>query len=663
MQNESKIFSLRKTQYLSLIDEINQKVTDKLSSKKLIKNQLEESKSKITNEEFLIAFVGDWSSGKSSLINKILFDEYSQKGVDFLPVLDERTTTRITRIQYGEKTKMFILKNDGSKELLADGEEKVMAALKEHASTQGSKSEKDSGEYRLLIEHPAEILRSGIVFVDTPGLQDEDHSSITEDEMHYVDAVVLVFPFNLPFTQAMDDFLQKRVWRSSIQKIFFLLNKCDRISTDDDVDKNGRINYTYDTIRDKSQEYAASFREFLTGSKDFLYDDIKKDHFFGVSAKTGEGLAEFCKKLADFTDGQDKNIALYNSAKSRIEMSLSTLRNEISDKENSIGKDKNVFDRQIEQQNLIQEEIKKQWNQTIQVFNDEYKDFSKKIYNDLETFLKSMVEEAETFFEKEKSFWRPGKTSKKLNEKIAAFNKKIDIKIKRSLREVEEKKEDLFIKLLDRLDSILKEVNFKILQENQQSIEEQDVNANPLIAGTFGGAAIGLSVGAATGALTTTTLVFPGGLALYLSSGLSASFFNTAFGAFVAKSVGISVTATLSSAAVLMYALPAGAVAGILIHTGTLLYSSEKINESFDSFKAHLENLSTSIPEQFNEMLTKDLKETKYNLIKYMNDDLNVHIEKIKSLSEYAEMESIPPEIKEAKELIENWSNYVSKSL
>ncbi|HPM47824.1 MAG TPA: dynamin family protein, partial [bacterium] len=500
MQNESKIFSLRKTQYLSLIDEINQKVTDKLSSKKLIKNQLEESKSKITNEEFLIAFVGDWSSGKSSLINKILFDEYSQKGVDFLPVLDERTTTRITRIQYGEKTKMFILKNDGSKELLADGEEKVMAALKEHASTQGSKSEKDSGEYRLLIEHPAEILRSGIVFVDTPGLQDEDHSSITEDEMHYVDAVVLVFPFNLPFTQAMDDFLQKRVWRSSIQKIFFLLNKCDRISTDDDVDKNGRINYTYDTIRDKSQEYAASFREFLTGSKDFLYDDIKKDHFFGVSAKTGEGLAEFCKKLADFTDGQDKNIALYNSAKSRIEMSLSTLRNEISDKENSIGKDKNVFDRQIEQQNLIQEEIKKQWNQTIQVFNDEYKDFSKKIYNDLETFLKSMVEEAETFFEKEKSFWRPGKTSKKLNEKIAAFNKKIDIKIKRSLREVEEKKEDLFIKLLDRLDSILKEVNFKILQENQQSIEEQDVNANPLIAGTFGGAAIGLSVGAATGA-------------------------------------------------------------------------------------------------------------------------------------------------------------------
>ena len=125
MQNESKIFSLKKTQYLSLIDEINQKVTDKLASKKLIKNQLEESKSKITNEEFLIAFVGDWSSGKSSLINKILFDEYSQKGVDFLPVLDERTTTRITRIQYGEKTKMFILKNDGSKELLADGEEKV----------------------------------------------------------------------------------------------------------------------------------------------------------------------------------------------------------------------------------------------------------------------------------------------------------------------------------------------------------------------------------------------------------------------------------------------------------------------------------------------------------------------------------------------------------
>ncbi len=111
---------------------------------------------KLESHSFQIAVFGRVSSGKSSLLNYIL-------GADVLPVGVNPITAVATRIVYGAAPKVKISYVDRKTE------ETGIGRLREFVSEQHNPGNAKHVT-RIVVELPANRLRDGVVFVDTPGL-------------------------------------------------------------------------------------------------------------------------------------------------------------------------------------------------------------------------------------------------------------------------------------------------------------------------------------------------------------------------------------------------------------------------------------------------------------------------------------------------------------
>ncbi|KAL3157911.1 hypothetical protein ABBQ32_012318 [Trebouxia sp. C0010 RCD-2024] len=146
------------------------------------------------DELFLLVVVGEFNSGKSSVINALLGSRYLAEGI--LP-----TTNEISVLKF-----------------LEDGEEEF---------TQNS----DGFFIRRL---PAKLLQEMNV-VDTPGTNVilDRQQRLTEEYVPRADLVLFVMSADRPFTESEVNFLKYiRQWG---KKVIFLVNKVDILSNDDEV--------------------------------------------------------------------------------------------------------------------------------------------------------------------------------------------------------------------------------------------------------------------------------------------------------------------------------------------------------------------------------------------------------------------------------------------
>ncbi len=105
-----------------------------------------------------VAVIGEFSSGKSTLINAML-------GHEVLPNWTTECTAAITQVGFGEQPAMVVHQADGMQV------EQPLAALKEMATTR-NKSFDDIAYIE--VRYPAELLKNGLIVVDTPGLNSAD---------------------------------------------------------------------------------------------------------------------------------------------------------------------------------------------------------------------------------------------------------------------------------------------------------------------------------------------------------------------------------------------------------------------------------------------------------------------------------------------------------
>ncbi|MGQ9632952.1 MAG: dynamin family protein [Bryobacteraceae bacterium] len=111
---------------------------------------------RLESPSFEVAVFGRVSSGKSSLLNRIL-------GTDVLPVGVNPITAVPTRLVYGEQPRLTVT--------FADRQVKECPAgdLEKYASEEMNPGN-ELGVTRLVVALPSPRLRDGLVFVDTPGL-------------------------------------------------------------------------------------------------------------------------------------------------------------------------------------------------------------------------------------------------------------------------------------------------------------------------------------------------------------------------------------------------------------------------------------------------------------------------------------------------------------
>jgi small GTP-binding protein len=170
---------------------------------------------RLAEDRFNLVVIGRFSRGKTTLMNAIL-------GMDRLPVGIVPLTSVITSVEYGSKECAVIRYQDR----LRLSEEIPLAALPDYITQQhnpGNARRVRMAEVRL----PADILRRGFHFVDTPGLGSSipENTRTTEAFLPEADAFVLVTSFESPLSE--DELRILREIAPSARRIFVVVNKQD----------------------------------------------------------------------------------------------------------------------------------------------------------------------------------------------------------------------------------------------------------------------------------------------------------------------------------------------------------------------------------------------------------------------------------------------------
>ena len=175
---------------------------------------------RLAEDRFNLAVLGQFSRGKSSLMNAILGSAKLPTGV--LPL-----TSVITTVAYGE-TERVLLQREG----WTFPQEIPLERLAEFVTQQAN----PANEKRVIlaeVQFPNELLRLGIHFIDTPGIASAiaANTSATRAFLPEVDAAIVVTSFESPMTETELNFL--REVREEVRRVFLVVNKLDLVSRDD----------------------------------------------------------------------------------------------------------------------------------------------------------------------------------------------------------------------------------------------------------------------------------------------------------------------------------------------------------------------------------------------------------------------------------------------
>ena len=170
----------------------------------------------LAEDRFNLAVVGRFSRGKTSLMNAIL-------GTDLLPVGVLPITSVITMVSYGSEPKAVLHYRGTS--LFTDV---PIAELAEHITERGNPGNR-RGIRAAEVQVPAEFLRRGFTFVDTPGLGSaiRANTRTTEEFLPEADALILVSSHDSPLSEEEAAILTAA--RAAGRALFVVLNKHDLV--------------------------------------------------------------------------------------------------------------------------------------------------------------------------------------------------------------------------------------------------------------------------------------------------------------------------------------------------------------------------------------------------------------------------------------------------
>lgn len=193
----------------------------------------------LEKKEYLLTVMGQFSAGKSRLINNIL-------GKEILPVHITETTAMITLIRYGEEEYVNLLYKDGTVEDIS-----VEESLKLWQG--GENNDRFSELEQITIYMNAELLKNGLVIADTPGVNTiiNKHLELTANIIESADRVLYVMGKSV--TETDFNFVD-RILKSGVKIVFVRTHMDDLKISEENVfntilkEKDALLKYTEDDI-------------------------------------------------------------------------------------------------------------------------------------------------------------------------------------------------------------------------------------------------------------------------------------------------------------------------------------------------------------------------------------------------------------------------------
>lgn len=247
---------------------------------------------RLAEDRFNLAVVGQFSRGKSSLMNAFL-------GMEKLPTGILPLTSVITTVTYGEKERVLLLRDGWT-----IPQEIKLEQLPEYV-TQTLNPGNEKKVLLAEVQLPHELLRLGVHFVDTPGVASSivANTRTTRQFLPEADAAILVTSFESPMTEAEVAFLKEV--RAHVHKVFIAVNKLDLVSEAEREPVLDGVRNTIDTMLPDSDlpVFAVSARQALAAKR----SGSAKELF-------ASGLPVLESALSDFLKSDKARESLLNAA-------------------------------------------------------------------------------------------------------------------------------------------------------------------------------------------------------------------------------------------------------------------------------------------------------------------------------------------------------------
>lgn len=233
---------------------------------------------RLAEDRFTVVVAGRFNRGKSSLMNAVL-------GMDRLPTGVIPLTSVITSVRYGTSERV-LLDYYGSR-LRGEAKLEELPQLVTERWNPGNIKRIRVAEIQL----PAEILRRGFYFVDTPGLGSAifENSQTTEQFIPEIDVLILVTSYESPLTEDEIHFLRQATL--SVRAVFVVVNKHDTASPDT---RQEVLDYIANTAR--SELDGGIVKPFSVSARDGLAAKQAKD----MEALKSSGVLAFEEELIRF---------------------------------------------------------------------------------------------------------------------------------------------------------------------------------------------------------------------------------------------------------------------------------------------------------------------------------------------------------------------------
>ncbi|WP_373528918.1 dynamin family protein [Nostoc sp.] len=301
---------------------------------------------KIKSQRFRLAVVGEFSKGKSTLLNALL-------GEEIQPVRAIPCSGTVTVIKYGTEKRVTCRYKDGRTEEIPFDQYKLKATISKDAALEHRSDELAQSDIEeIIFEHPELVLcKNGVEIVDSPGLNEHpDRTSITYKLLQDTDAVIFLTDAMRLLTEKEKELIQDMRYKLNngsldepAENLFILVNFMDMLDNEEDLHdvrtrlenfvKNenllintgkSRVHYisaklALKAIHNKYEdEYLKRFQFFTQSLENFLVLERGKVKIIHSIKELNSLITKVLNWLAQSKDVLDGNIQLSKTAKLEI---------------------------------------------------------------------------------------------------------------------------------------------------------------------------------------------------------------------------------------------------------------------------------------------------------------------------------------------------------